>query len=321
MLSTEGSATEAAAKLDTEYSILTQNLGFGAYTADYTFFMDGGKESRARSKESVVNCIDSAVKTIMEREPDYILFQEMDIDSTRSFHVNQYEQIANELPGFCHTFAVNYHSAYLMYPILCPHGASNSGIATFSKSALDGGLRRSLPISESFSKLIDLDRCYSISRGPVEDGKELVLFNVHLSAYAADSNLKESQLEMLFQDMEAEYKKGNYVICGGDFNADLTGTSLKILNGEDAEEFGWTMPFPEQLIPEHFSRCMDYSSGKIEPTCRNNDVPYQEGNFTILVDGFIVSDNVEVTYLENIQTGFAYSDHGPVHMKFMLRSN
>ena len=30
-----------------EYSILSYNIGFGAYEDDYSFFMDGGTESRA----------------------------------------------------------------------------------------------------------------------------------------------------------------------------------------------------------------------------------------------------------------------------------
>ena len=40
-----------------EYSIVTWNLGFGAYSDDYSFFMDGGTESRARSKEAVIKNI------------------------------------------------------------------------------------------------------------------------------------------------------------------------------------------------------------------------------------------------------------------------
>ena len=35
----------------------------------------------------------------------------------------------------------------------------------------------------------------------------------------------------LFEDMAAEYQKGNYVICGGDFNHDFTGDSSQKLNG------------------------------------------------------------------------------------------
>ena len=66
-------------------------------------------------------------------------------------------------------------------------------MATFSRYQIESTLRRSLPISESFSKFLDLDRCYTISRIAVSDGKELVVFNVHLSAYGADAEVLEGQ--------------------------------------------------------------------------------------------------------------------------------
>ena len=72
------------------------------------------------------------------------------------------------------------------------------------------------------------------------------------------------------------------------------------------------------MLPKGFIRCTDYTGGGQRPTCRNCDIPYEEGNFTMIVDGFIVSDNVTVTYLENFQTGFTYSDHNPVVMRFTL---
>ena len=34
------------------YRVSSANVGFGAYSADYSFFMDGGKESRARSRQA-----------------------------------------------------------------------------------------------------------------------------------------------------------------------------------------------------------------------------------------------------------------------------
>ena len=196
----------------------------------------------------------------------------------------------------------NYHSAFLMYPLTKPHGASNSGIATFSNIKITSSLRRSLPISTSFSKFLDLDRCYSITRIPVENGKELVLFNVHLSAYGGSDEIRRGQTTMLFSDMQKEFEKGNYVVCGGDFNHDFTGDSTQKLNGGDMTDFGWAQPFPIEILNEYpgLVRCTNYNNGEIKPTCRNCDVPYKEGNFTIIVDGFIVSTNVEVTSLENI---------------------
>ena len=94
--------------------------------------------------------------------------------------------------------------------------------------------------------------------------------------------------------------------------------TVKKLNGDDAKQFDWTMPMEQELIPEGLKRCTDYSNGKYEQTVRNCDIPYKEGNYVAIVDGFIVSDNIKVEYLENVQTGFSYSDHNPVIMKFVL---
>ena len=316
-LDIDNGAEQSAVSLDTEYTIVTQNLGFGAYTADFTFFMDGGTESRAKSRESVISCINQGSDKVKESDPDFILVQEVDLDSTRSHHVDQYKMLRKSFSGYSSCYAQNYDSAYLFWPLYSPHGASKSSLATFSRFDITSSLRRSLPISESFSKFLDLDRCYSVSRIKVEDGKELVIYNVHSSAYGGSDEIRAAQMTMLLGDMESEYKKGNYVICGGDFNHDFTGDSVQKLNGESAD-FGWAQPFPTEFIPEGFSRCINYKDGVLAPTCRNCDIPYKEGNFVLIVDGFIISDNVECVEIENVQTGFEYSDHMPVVMTFKL---
>ena len=47
-------ATSDAALVDTEYKVISYNIGFAAYTPDFGFFMDGGTQSRAESEESVI---------------------------------------------------------------------------------------------------------------------------------------------------------------------------------------------------------------------------------------------------------------------------
>ena len=37
------------------------------------------------------------------------------------------------------------------------------------------------------------------------------------------------------------------------------------------------------------------------------------------LDGFIVSDNVEVRSYRHVDTGYLYSDHDPVLMEFVLK--
>ena len=141
---------------------------------------------------------------------------------------------------------------------------------------------------------------------------------VHLSAYGGSDEIRTSQMTMLFQDMKKEYDAGNYVLCGGDFNHDFTGNSTQMLNDMDDNAFGWAKPFPSELLPEGITRCIDYSSGETIATSRNCDIPYGPDCFTVILDGFLVSDNIKVSYLENQDLGFLYSDHNPVVMQFEL---
>ncbi len=318
-LSIEGSTKTDGAKLDTAYTAVCQNIGFGAYTPDFTFFMDGGKQSRAKSADSVKASVNAACDSVQSLNPDLVLFQEVDLDSTRSHHINQKDIISERFSSYCLASAINYHSAYLFYPISEPHGASNSAQITYSRFNISSAIRRSLPISTSFSKFLDLDRCYSKSRIKTENGKELIVYNVHMSAYGGSDEIRTAQMSMLFNDMKSEYDKGNYTLCGGDFNHDFTGTSTADLNGGGEVDFGWAQPFPHNLLPDGISRCTNYKTKNV-PTCRNCDIPYEKGNFTIIVDGFLVSDNIEVLQTENISTDFAYSDHNPVSLKFSLKS-
>lgn len=313
------SDVKASVSIDTEYTIGTYNVGFGAYLPDYSFFMDGGKYSRCYSRQSGIDAINKAAQLAIGSEPDFMMFQEVDIDSTRSYHVNQQELIRKVFSQYYESFAVNYNSAYLFYPFREPIGKSYSGLSLYSKYEITDSLRRSLPISTSFSKFLDLDRCYSISRVNVENGKELVLFTVHLSAYGNSDKIRKGQLDMLFGDMAKEIEKGNYVICGGDFNHDLKADEAESENCES-----WAFPFPRSRMPKGLEFAMDRLSKdeveKMPDTSRNADMEYIPGKtYVVTLDGFIISDNVEMTEYKVMDTGYKYSDHQPAVMKFKLK--
>ena len=329
--------TEAGNELTTEknYSALTYNIGFGAYTPDFSFFMDGGKSSWAKSKDSVKETIKGAGELVVSKDPDFALVQEIDLDATRSYHVNEYSILKENIPAYNCVFAQNYDSAFLFYPFTQPHGKSKAGLALFSKYPITGSMRRSFPISTSFTKFFDLDRCYSISRVPVDNGKELVIFELHMSAYGNSDAIREGQIRMLSEDMQKEYEAGNYVICGGDFNHDLKAadTQSKASDADNntqtgsedsAEPESWAYPFPRSELPEHFSFCLDQLSedekNNLWNSARNADMEYVPGEtYTVTLDGFIISDNVECTKYENVNTGYSYSDHDPVYMEFQLK--
>ena len=59
------------------------------------------------------------------------------------------------------------------------------------------------------------------------------------------------------------------------------------------------------------------------PTCRSLDRAYegadQDHFWFYMIDGFIVSDNVQVNMVETLDQQFRCSDHNPVRMTFTLK--
>ena len=318
-LTVQGPETGPAEAGET-YTLISYNIGFGAYSPDYSFFMDGGKYSRALSEEAVVSNVTGALETVEEEAPDFVFLQEVDTDATRSYHVDE-QQMAAEALGQDRAWvsAQNYDSPYLLWPLTCPHGASRSGIMTFSDRTVTSAVRRSLPVETGLTRFLDLDRCYTVTRVPVKNGRELCLYNVHLSAYTSDGTIATEQVELLLADMAAEYAAGNYAVCGGDFNKDLLGDSAAVF-GVAGEDQTWAQPFPEELLGGGIRlEVPDAGAEEPAPSCRNADGPYVPGeSFVLTVDGFLVSENVEAS-AEVIDTGFAWSDHNPVRLTFRLK--
>lgn len=342
--------SSTSVKKSTTYSCSTYNVGFGAYSQDYTFFLDTGYDdngnatcghySTARSKEEVLFNIQGASKTINELGVDFAFFQEVDTNSTRSYHVNQNEIINKELNGsennYDNVFCSNFHSAYMMYPLYDMHGASNAGIATYSKYKINKVQRKEYTISTSFSKFFDLDRCFSVSTVSVEGGKNLYLINNHMSAYDEGGIIREKQMKELYSFADSCYKNGDYVVIGGDFNHDLITYNPEYNYDETTTRpFNMTKKTPDWVSYVYekdgttpFGNDFTVIGSDNTPSCRNNDIEWEEGKtFTAVVDGFVVSDNVEIVSHKNIKTkqgkkgidGFAFSDHDPAYLEFKLK--
>ena len=310
-----------------QYSAATYNIGFGAYTPDYTFFMDEGimadgtktvgAHSVAVSKESVVACTEGVIDQMKSLDPDFILLQEVDTHSTRSYQVNQKEAFEQAFPNDASAFAVNFHSAFLAYPIPEMHGIVNAGLLNLTDVHVTSAERRSYPVDESFpTKFFDLDRCFLVEHIPVDNGHELVLINSHMSAYDEGGLIRAQQLELLCSVLEKETTEGDYVIVGGDWNHALAG-SVDIYPSEQQVP-PWVSVFDDSVLPKGFSVVAAENIADV-PTCRGDDIPYEKGvTYTTTVDGFLVSDNVKAT-AQNIDAGFEFSDHNPVVLTFELK--
>ncbi len=318
--------------LNTQYSITTYNIGFGAYTHDFSFFMDSGEwldgtkttgtDSVAKDRDTVITNTQGAINSISALSPDFAFFQEVDINGDRSHKVNQFEMIAENFEGYGTSSAINFHTAYLLYPLFNPHGANESAIAAFSKYNITDAVRKKYPIDESFpNKFFDLDRCFAVYYLDIDGtDKQLVLINSHMSAYDEGGTIRAQQLELLGSFISAEYEKGNYVIVGGDWNNDIADSMEYFPTGEKTPD--WIKQITADDLPEHFA----FAQSRNVPTYRSTNIPYttdKSGNMlnhSAVIDGFLVSDNITINYIENIDNDFMYSDHNPVMMKFTLNA-
>ena len=297
--------------------VVSWNLGFGALGDNADFFMDGGSMVTTADRERVEQNLNDIVGFLTGESPDIIFLQEVDLNSDRTYRIDERAVLSKAFPDDVSQFAYNYRALYVPYP-LPPIGHVESGLLTYSRYQIASGSRIQLPCPFSWPvRMVNLKRCLLVSRIPVADtGRELVMVNLHLEAYD-DGAGKAAQTAMLAAFLKAECDKGNYVIAGGDFN--------QIFSNADSERWPvregmWT---PGVINVNDFdSRLSLLMDGRV-PTCRSLDKPYagaDKDDFQYyLIDGFIVSDNLVVENLETVQLDFTASDHNPLRLTLTLR--
>lgn len=307
------SAVQKTLSTEETVRVLTFNIGYGNLGSESDFFMDGGENVRNGDEKLVLKNMEGIIGTIGEADADIIFLQEVDESSKRSFFINEelliYENFGSEI-----STAANYLCNYVPFP-WPPIGKVSSGIMTVSDYDIEKAERISLPCPFSWPvSAANLKRCLLVSYHNIEGtNKQLVTVNLHLEAYD-DGEGKIAQTKMLWEVLESEYEKGNYVIAGGDFNQMFPKTEEKypIFTAELWEPG----VLEEKDLPEGWQYVYDENT----PTCRLLNKPYdKETAQHYVIDGFIVSPNVELVSAETIDAGFEFSDHNPVLMEIVLK--
>ena len=177
------------------------------------------------------------------------------------------------------------------------------------------------------NKTLKVDSVSTLNKVEVGTEYKAVSYNIGFGA---------KQIEELNTFLKEKKDNGDYVVIGGDWNHELLSYNpdFNPLYTKDNVPFGMTKKTPD-WIAYWFND--DKTSPLIEgykviasdntPTCRNNDIEYDSNKtYQCVVDGFIVSENIQVVAHENIQTkngnkgldGFAFSDHDPASITFKL---
>ena len=295
-----------------EFSFMIWNIGYSGLGAQSDFFFDGGQGVRA--DETTTQSYLAGIKDFLKQSSatDFILLQEVDLDSRRSWHVDQSKSIAEIIPEKYSSFAINYDSKYVPQPITNPYGKCKGGLFSLSTYQPASATRIALtPDAKWPVGLFMLDRCLLEWRYNLSNGKELVVYNLHLSAYD-DGTVKQSQMDTLKNLLTREFEKGNYVVAGGDWNQSPPGYKSPRPGVAAIVE----MNVPDVYPAEGWKWAFDTSI----PTNRKLNEIYTEGQTGIdILDFFLISPNVEVVTVKNEDLGFKSSDHQPVKMTVRLK--
>jgi len=293
------------------------NIGYASLGAKEDFFMDGGKGVRPVDAKSVEENLRAIQTFFAGVAPDIIFLQEIDVNSKRSYEINQVEYLSQAWKGSS-AFALNFKCPFVPVPFPDFIGKVESGLLILNSYSTSSAERISLPSPFSWpERIAQLKRCLLVQRVPIQDngGAELVLVNLHLEAYDSGGAGRIAQTRVLAEFLKAEYAKGNYCVAGGDFNQVFP--ALKDVFPIQQNEFFTPGIVDDSLFGEGWILAADPSA----PSCRSLDKPYSGNreNFQFyIIDGFILSPNVKLIAVQTLDLDFQNSDHNPVKLTFSL---
>jgi len=298
-----------------EILLMTWNIGYAGLGKEMDFFYEGGKQVRPSSEMNT-----KYLKGIMSQfrsnaAVDLLLIQEVDFYSKRSYHINQHSMIAEVLSEYSSTFAVNYKAMFVPVPLNNPMGRVHSGLSIFSDFNLPEADRISAPGRHAWPKrLFMLNRCFLKASYPIDTGKELVVYNIHNSAFSDEAALRAAELSHLRSLAMEAYEKGHYVIVGGDWNQNPPGMDTEKIRNYIPKKI-W--PIEHDYFPEGWTWVFD----PLVPTNRDVDQPFDPGKTACtIIDYFLVSPNIKVIAVNTTDLQFEHSDHHPVTLRIILRA-
>jgi len=309
---TDGSFIKADTNKET-FTFLTWNIGYCGLGKEMDFFYDGGKMVRP-SKDLVKKYLKGVSSFLaMNDSMNFILLQEIDLNSKRSYYTCQTDTFSQVLKTHGYAYASNYIASFVPVPFTEPMGKVKAGLILYSQYQPVDADRLAFTANYSWPKrLFMLDRCFIFTRYPLKNNKSLVVINTHNEAFD-DGSMRKSQMQVLKNKILEEYSKGNYVVVGGDWNQNPVGFDKSNIAGDRSSDV--TPAIEKDFLPSGWNWVFDPNTA----TNRSNIKPFKRGeNLTTIIDFFVVSPNITVKSVKTIDLGFENSDHQPVTMTIKL---
>jgi len=291
--------------------LYTWNISYCGLGKEMDSFYEEGKKVRPE-KDYYERCRDGIFYQLTTlNKLDFILLQEVDEHSDRTYFDNQIERFKATFKDYAAFFALNFKVPFVPVPLRSPTGTVKAGLLTLSRFKPVLAERYSFPSAYSWPKRLFLhDRGFILTRYKVSNGKQLVLINTHNSAFNNVADTQSKELNMLKSIIVKEYNQGNYVIAGGDWNQNPVPFSKdSIIDGNRVKTI--SLGIPDDFLSQGFTWAFDPRY----PTKRDVDKPYMKGQTqTTITDFFILSPNINLLTTNTLQTNFEFSDHQPVGM-------
>lgn len=262
-----------------------------------------------RKKTLFKDNLQKSISLLRPYDFDFIGLQEVDFNSARSFHYNQFDSLGKYLNFHQGAYAVNWDKLYVpfpYFPIKFHFGSIYSGQGLLSKIQLISNELFVLdkPINAPFYyNAFYLDRILQINK--VLIGKDtLVIMNVHLEAF--DKETRELQAEKVLKVFNS-YANNLPVILMGDFNSRPTFGSERTEDESTIKIF-----FDNPLIDEAISK-ERYLKDESRFYTFNTAKPYERLDYIFYNKNKIQKINSDV-----LRKAKTISDHLPVWMSFTL---
>lgn len=291
-----------------EFSLLSWNIGYCGLGKEMDFFYEGGHMVMPEI-EDFQRYLNGVLNQLYQYEGvDFILLQEVDLKARRSYFINQQNLVSKFFRDFPFAFAKNYVAGYIPFPVFTPMGKVESGIMTLSRMKPAEAWRIAAPAGYSWPKrLFFPHRCFLLTRHHLPGNRDLVVVNLHNSAFSDAGAIRESELWHLKDLLISEYVKGNYVVAGGDWNQNPPGFRPDSIRGDAG------MAYFQEVQADFMPRGWKWAYDKTSPTNREVISPYIKGKTrTTTIDFFLVSPNIQVNSVRTVPAGFEFSDHQPV---------
>lgn len=291
--------------------IVSWNLGYAGLGDDMDFFYDGGTSVQC-SKERTRENLDSIISFLTKhRDADFILLQEVDFDSKRSYHMNEYDSIRNALPEFFGWWGLDYVCSYVPIPLTDPIGSVRSGVVILSRYVPHEVIRFQYPGEFAFpARIFNLKRCLlSATFNLSGTGNMLYINNTHNSAYDTDGGMRSGEMQFL-----RDYLQGKPCsITAGDWNSNPPGYVASTAELTDAHFK------PATLRSDEFTVGWNFMYDSSTPTTRYGYETYNPSTTTsTILDFALCGTGIKPIAIKTVDLSFKSSDHNPIVLEVAL---